>query len=216
MTEGLRVLILADGDPPSAALLHRLVAGHDLLIATDGAARKAQMLGRTPDIISGDFDSISLEEVRRDFLGSEIIPTPDQNQGDLEKAIHIAQGRGATAITITGATGGRLDHTLGTIALLLRCHREVDIRLVEDASVTWAVSGTEDAPGELTLAATPGDTISVVSFDGRARVTLQGVRWPLTDHPLPVGTLGISNRAVAEQVTIGARGGVLVVCHMKQ
>ncbi len=214
MTSPLRVLILAHGDPPSAALLQRLAAGHDLLLATDGAARTAAALGLTPDIISGDFDSLPWGDVRRDFPHSEVIPTPDQNQADLEKAVGVARERGAAAITITGATGGRLDHTLGSLALLLRYHTEVDLCLLDDNSETRALSGTDDAPGEWAFPATPGDVVSVVSFGGQVRATLEGVRWPLRDHPLPIGTLGISNRASSERVVIQARGGALLACHL--
>jgi thiamine pyrophosphokinase len=215
MTSPCRVLILANGDPPSLARLASLVAEHDLLLATDGAARKAQALGQHPDIISGDFDSLSLQEAQREFPLSEIVPTPDQNYGDLEKAIGVARERGATAITITGATGGRLDHTLGVIALLLHYHTEIELRLIDDDSETRALSGTDTMLAEWAFPATPSDIVSLVSFDGRARATLKGVQWPLCDHLLPIGTLGISNRAIAERVVVQVRSGSVIVCHQK-
>ena len=56
--------------------------------------------------------------------------------------------------------------------------------------------------------------ISLLSLDGLARVTVAGVRWPLTDFLLPVGTLGISNRAAGEEVTVQVRGGAIFVCHL--
>jgi thiamine pyrophosphokinase len=215
MTNSCRVLILANGDPPSAARLASLVAEHDLLLTTDGAARKAQALGQRPDIISGDFDSLSLQKAQSEFPLSEIIPTPDQNYGDLEKAIGIARERGATAITMTGATGGRLDHTLGAVALLLSAHPALTLSLVDDISETRAVSSRDNSLAEWAFPATPGDIVSIVSFDGRARATLEGVQWPLRDHLVPIGTLGISNRAIAERVVIQVHGGAVIVCHQK-
>jgi thiamine pyrophosphokinase len=207
MIDAQRVLILANGDSPSAALLQRLVAAHDLLIATDGAAPKAALRGVAPDIICGDFDSLSCDLARQKFPRAEIVPTPDQNQGDLEKALGVARERGAREITITGATGGRLDHTLGNIALLLRYHAEIALAIRDECSETRAISG------EWKITATPGDLVSVISFDGLAHVTLTGVQWPLQNHRMPIGTLGISNRAVAPQVTVRVQGGTVIACH---
>ena len=61
----MRTLILANGEPPSAELLARLAAEHDLFLATDGAARTAACLGVCPDIVSGDFDSLDLRAARQ-------------------------------------------------------------------------------------------------------------------------------------------------------
>src|SRR5262245_45458987 len=116
----MHILILANGEPPSEALAQALSSCHDLLIATDGAAHRAAGLRLTPDIICGDFDSVQLEVARQEFPIAEFYPTPDQEQGDLEKAIQLALERGADAITILGAGGGRIDHTLANFALLLR------------------------------------------------------------------------------------------------
>ena len=61
----MRVLILANGDPPSPDLLRRLAAGHDLFLAVDGAVRFAAQAGVTPHMISGDFDSVATPEQHR-------------------------------------------------------------------------------------------------------------------------------------------------------
>lgn len=208
----MNTLILANGDPPPGEFLRRLVAGHDLLIATDGAAHRAAALGVTPDIVCGDFDSVRLDEARAAFPQAEFVRTPDQDQADLEKAIGVARDRGATAITITGAAGGRIDHTLANFALLLRYGMELPLAIVEARSEVRALAGTDENPSEWMVQTTPGDTISLLSFDGQARATVRGVRWPLEDHRLPVGTFGVSNEATGERALIQARGGALLAC----
>jgi thiamine pyrophosphokinase len=210
----MRVLILANGEPPSEVLAQRLAAEHELLLATDGAAHRAAGLGLTPDIVCGDFDSVRLDVARGEFPHAEFVATPDQDQADLEKALHVARDRGATAITITGAAGGRIDHTLANFSLLLRYHREIPLVIVDELSEVRAISGTDDTPGECTLATTPGDTLSLISLDGTARATIFGVQWPLNDHLLPIGTLGISNVALEERVIVRTRGGALLICHL--
>lgn len=208
----MKVLILANGDPPSSALLARLAAEHDLFVAADGAALKAVRLGVSPNIVSGDFDSLDLDAAQRALPDAEFLPTPDQNQTDLEKAFDIARKRGASEITIAGAAGGRIDHTLGNFCRLLRWREELPdlpVTVVEDGSDVRAVAG------KITLSAQPDDAVSLLSYDGQARVSISGVRWPLQDHRLPVGVGGLLNEAVAPQVCIIAEGGSILVCHLQ-
>lgn len=212
---GMRVLILANGEPPAdREWAQRLAAAHDLLIATDGAAHRAVGLGLTPDIVCGDFNSIRMEAAQAEFPNARFLPTPDQEQADLEKALLVAQEQGAASITIIGATGGRLDHTLATFALLLQPHRALPITLRTPDTAVQALAGTAEAPGECTLSTQPDDTISLLSFDGLARITLTGVRWPLCEERLQFATRGVSNRAVADQVRVRVHGGAILICHL--
>ncbi len=210
----MRVLILANGDPPSPQWAQRIAAEHDLLLATDGAAHLAADLGLEPDIICGDFDSIRLDTARADFPNALFLPTPDQEQADLEKALVVAQQRGATAVTFIGATGSRLDHTLSSLALLLRCSTQLPLCLRTENTSIVGVSGTQDRPVEHRIFTSPGDTISLISFDGLANVTLTGVRWPLLSERLRHATHGVSNVATGDHVTVLARGGAILLCHL--
>lgn len=204
----MKTLILANGTPPSRRLAQRLAASHTLRIATDGAAHQAAALEIAPDIICGDFDSVEMAAAKRAFPDAEWVSTPDQNKADLEKAILLAQSRGATEITMLGANGGRIDHTLANFALLLRYHNEIPLRIVEDGAETWAVSGVS------IFAAQSGDTVSLISMDGAAQVSISGVRWPLNAFLLPIGTLGVSNEATGGEVSITTTGGAILACHL--
>jgi thiamine pyrophosphokinase len=208
----MRVLILANGEPPSVELAGRLAAEHDLLIAADGAAQRALALGLRPDIICGDFDSVQMDVARSAFPAAEFVPTPDQDKGDLEKALLLALERGARRITIMGTAGGRIDHMLANHALLLCYHRELDLAIVEDGAQVRAISGRPGTPGVLTLATTPGDTVSLISFEATARVSITGVRWEVHDLDLLPGTRGISNMAEGEHVLVEVSAGTVLVC----
>ena len=205
----MRVLILADGDPPSPALAQRVAREADLFLAADGAAHKAVTLGVTPDIICGDFDSVRLEEIHATFPHIEVVPTPNQDAADLEKAVLLALARGATQIAILGATGGRMDHTLTSFALLARYAEAVRLRLLDNVSAMWALTEGEDCA----FAATPGETVSLITFTG-VTVSIAGVRWPLDDFPLQPGTLGVSNVAAETTVQVRARNGGVFVVHL--
>ena len=210
----MNVLILLNGTPPSRALLARLAAAHDLFLAVDGAVYAASECGVSPDVVCGDFDSVAQAEARRLFPQAELMPTPNQNMADGEKALRLARERGASSLTLTGTAGGRIDHWLGHVALLLRYHQELMLMIREDGVEVRAVSGTEDAPGEWVVATRPGDTVSLLSLDGQARATISGVEWPLDGYALSVGTQGVSNTASENRVVVQARRGVLIACHL--
>ena len=210
----MRVMLLANGEPPSAGLARAAAAGHDLLIVTDGAVHKAAALGLTPALVCGDFDSADVEAAQRALPNAEFVETPDQNLADLEKALILARQRGATEATILGGWGGRIDHALTTVALLLRYHSEMALTLQHDCSAVRAVSGSVDTPGTLRLETRAGDTISLIAFAPGNRVSLSGVAWPLADACLAVGTHGVSNVATGSAVTVEVREGAVLVCHL--
>ena len=210
----MRVLIMANGDPPSMRSARAAVAQHDLLIAVDGAAHVASALGLKPGLICGDFDSMDRGVAEIEFPNAEFVETPDQYLADLEKALLLARERGATEIAMIGAGGGRVDHSLSAIALLVRYCGEIALTLLDDGSAMRAVSGTADAPGALHLETRPGETVSLIAFAPENRVSISGVRWPLEDVRLPVGTRGVSNVATGESVLVEVTVGVVMVCHL--
>lgn len=205
----MRVLILANGDPPSPALAQRVAEEADRIMAADGAAHKAAGLGIVPHVLCGDFDSVNLTEARTLFPNVAIVPTPDQEFADLEKAILLAREQGATRIAIMGALGGRMDHTLSSFALLQQYTPLLPVRLLDNHGVTWGMcSETEQA-----VTANPGETISLVTFTG-ATVSIAGVHWPLDHFALRPGTHGVSNVAAQSPVVIRVETGSVFVTHL--
>lgn len=91
----------------------------DLCIAADVGADNAKLLGDTPDIIVGDFDSAKLDDLKKAFPKAEITVVPaEKDFTDSELAIETAIKKGSTEMVIIGGLDGRLDHTLTNISLL--------------------------------------------------------------------------------------------------
>ena len=204
-----RVLILANGEMPSPALAQRVAREADLQIVTDGAANHALRLGIVPDIVCGDFDSVDMEAVQREFPAVSVVPTPDQEFADLEKAIQVARTRGALDVAILGALGGRMDHTLSSFALLQKYANELSLRLLDDRGATWAL---KSRPGQ-SFVTFPGDTVSLVTFTG-AIVSIEGVQWPLDRFTLHPGTHGVSNVAIEKKVRVRLEMGIVFITHL--
>src|SRR5438876_7039445 len=112
----MRALIVAHGEPPSRDLLDRLIADSDLVIATDGAANGLIPAGITPHIVLGDFDSLD-SKLPDSHPEIQFVSAASQEASDLDKAVAHALELGAVTVTITGAGGGRIDHTLANVSL---------------------------------------------------------------------------------------------------
>jgi len=120
-------LIIANGDFLVKEMITEAALGKKI-IALDGAANILILLDILPQIILGDFDSISEPTaaywgIKNTFAqldsqmtiypgnqGSLIVAIKDQNYTDLEKAIHYCDRENASSISIVCATGDRLDH----------------------------------------------------------------------------------------------------------
>ena len=92
----------------------------DVVIAADGGAALADVLGWPIDALVGDFDSIEPDTLARTrAAGATVRAFPsDKDETDLELALAEARERAADEVIVVGGGGGRLDHLLGVIAAL--------------------------------------------------------------------------------------------------
>ena len=90
----------------------------ELRIVVDGALEITHRLGIKPDYIVGDFDTVNQELL--EYYEKDIIlrHPPEKDQTDTELAIETALNAGCDSLVFFGATGSRLDHSLGNIFLL--------------------------------------------------------------------------------------------------
>lgn len=210
----MRAVILANGDPPDPEFARRVAAESDLLIATDGAAHIAAGIGLVPTILSGDFDSVSLEIARKEFPNIEIVPTPDQGMTDMEKALILARSRGADTIAVIGATGSRIDHTIANLLLPLVYGADGSVELLDSGSRLFALAANDGQGAAVEIATWPGDTVSLITPNAPATVSIDGVRWPVEHGQLAPGTRGVSNEALSDKVNIHLHKGSVVIVHL--
>lgn len=86
----------------------------DAVIAVDGGFASLAAVGCAPDLAIGDFDSLGYVPE-----GVEVLAfPPEKDASDMELALGEAVARGADAVEVYGALGGRLDHTLANLQLL--------------------------------------------------------------------------------------------------
>ena len=208
----MRAFIVANSQHSLPPVHLRPQAG-DLVLAADGGANLCLAWDWPVDAVVGDMDSIAAE-ARRQLEGQGVpfmVAPAAKDETDLELALRLALSRGATELVIAGALGGRIDHTLGNLALLALPSLASTPTCIADGDQTiWLVHD------RLTIAGQPGDTLSLLPFGGDARgVSVSGVHWPLHEAELPLGpSLSISNRMIASQAEVGVRSGLLLAVHI--
>ena len=209
-----RVVIISGGYIKDAFAFKWLKSHtYDCMIAADSGMNFLHRNGIIPDIIAGDFDSVdddSLDEFSCLENVEMLRLNPVKDDTDTEFVIREAIRRGATSISILGATGTRLDHVLANIYLLgIGLEEGVSIELID---VHNRIRMIEDCL-EITKAEQFGDYVSILPVRGDAKgVTLEGMKYSLCDADVCCfSSLGVSNEIVAETAKISVREGTLLV-----
>ena len=213
MSKTERAVLFANGEAPNLIALE--LQTQDFLVAVDGGLHHLQDLGLNPQLLIGDMDSLSAQEVEAcQQAGVEILCYPPaKNKTDLELALDEVLQRGYRNILIAFALGGRLDQTLANLALLSRPDlNDYAVRIDDGLTEVTLLRHT------ITLACQPGDTVSLLPWGGEAGgVVTHGLEFALVGETLlPWQTRGISNRCTGERFSLSLEQGVLLLIHSRQ
>jgi len=209
---GKQIFIISNGIINDSEFIRRRLreANSPIIICADGAARHLRPLNVIPAFIIGDMDSIDNETVRYfDKKGSTILTYPgDKDETDTQLAIEYALKLQPDEIFIFGALGGRIDHTLANISLLIMGVKQgIDIKIIDETCEIFIVNQQSIVEGEA------GKTVSLLPLSSEvAGVTLEGFEYPLSGGVMEIGRpYGISNRLIAEKGIITVKSGYLLV-----
>lgn len=184
----------------------------DVYMAADSGMEFYYRNHLKPDIIVGDFDSVTGEALsffkeQEGILFRELNPMKDDT--DTESALRLAIEMGANEIVILGATGSRLDHVLGNIELLgIGLQQKVAITIVDKYNrIRMLDTGIRIRKEEQF-----GKYVSLIPYTETVEgLTLTGMKYPLEDFTLRgFCSLGISNEIVDEEAEIRFCKGILI------
>lgn len=203
-----RVIVLAGGDPFVPRFVRPLETDA-WVIAADSGLNLAGTLGLEVDLVVGDLDSADPAQLEAAATaGARIDRHPvDKDRTDLAIALDTAAAAGPAELTVIGGHGGRLDHLLaGALLLAAPEYAALTITAHMGRAIVTVIRGAAQ------LAGAPGELISLVPVHGAVHgVTTQGLRFPLTDESLPVGSSrGVSNVFATDRVEIRCSEGVLL------
>lgn len=177
----------------------------DFIVAADGGYARLDAHGITPDLIAGDFDSLGYVPVHPNIVSGPM----EKDYTDLMLAVEQGLEHGCKSFVIDGGTGGRLDHTLANIQVLIYLAKKGarGVLLGKDINVTAITNGS------LTFKQGASGMISIFCAGDRAEgVTLTGLKYPLDDATLTYDfPLGVSNEFSGKPATVAVRDGTLAV-----
>jgi thiamine pyrophosphokinase len=204
----MTALLLCNGEPPPRKLAHRLACQSDIIVAADGGANSARALGLTPAVIIGDLDSLT-RTTRRAFPGAEIIRLLRQDNTDLEKALDEIHRRGFDRVIVLGATGRRIDFTLGNFSIVWRYQGRLHVLFAGDGWYAVPVGR------ERRIHAPTGTTVSLIPFGPCSGITLRGLVYPLHNARMAVGDIGVSNVVRRSPFSVSVRRGRMLLVVME-
>ncbi len=177
----------------------------DFVIAADGGFKTLEKFNITPDLIVGDFDSLSYTPA-----GDNVIKHPvKKDETDTILAIDIAFSKGYGNFIIYGCLGGRLDHTLASIQTASYVaekggsatfiDNETFLTVIKESTITF----TDNNQG----------IVSVFAISEKAEgVNLSGLLYSLENASLtPDYPLGVSNEFIGKNAKIAVNKGKLCV-----
>ena len=205
-----RFAILLGGDlTVTPRLLHQLEGAR--VIAADSGMQHAGALGVTPELWTGDFDSVAEElQQRHPDVPVERFPA-EKDSTDGEIAIDAALQRGADEILLIGAFGGaRADHAF--------LHLTAALRLAENGVRCLLSSGTQEGkpllPGYSEFDYADDTLFSVLAFSDLKGLTLSGAKWPLSERDVSFGSsLTLSNQVKGQLSVHLVSGRAMLVAH---
>ena len=161
----------------------------DFFICCDSGLRHRAALGVAPDLIVGDFDSHE-----DPHLNVETIVLPrEKDDTDTVFAVKEALRRGFQDFLLVGVIGGRLDHTLGNVSILLMLDAQgKTAAAVDDFSELEVVSRRPvEIDGRYAY-------FSLLNVTGVARgITIRNAKYPLTDAEITCEyQYGVSNEVL--------------------
>ena len=153
-----------------------------VLVAADGGAERALTMGRMPDAVIGDFDSLP-HLVREKIPTERLHHVTEQESTDFEKCLRAIE---APLILALGFAGQRLDHELAVYNALVR-HPARRCIVIGSHDVAF------HAPRALDLDLPAGSRLSLFPM-GRVEGSSAGLRWPIDGISFaPDGRVGTSN-----------------------
>jgi thiamine pyrophosphokinase len=200
-------LLICNGSVPNQNLALFLAHCAEAIVCADGGANHAFAHGITPSLILGDLDSIRCE-VRGHFEkeGVEIRRLSGQDDTDFEKALKHLRESGATHLAILGLTGGRLDHTLGNLSILMRYVNDFEIVVYDDLYRIDVIHSGKEFRSE------PGRRVSLLPLLDAREMTTGGLEYSLEKESLIFGEReGSCNTAVASTFHVELAKGTLLV-----
>lgn len=188
---------------------------YDIIIAVDKGLETIDYLKLEPQYILGDFDSVNtkiLEKYKTQNI--KIIKlNPEKDLTDTHSAIDLALKLKSTEITILGAIGTRLDHTIANVHILKQAlNKNIKAKIVNEKNEIQLIDK------EIIIKKDDNyKYVSIIPLTTQVTgITIEGMKYIINDYTLSIGdSLGVSNEQIDKDAKISIKTGILVVIKSK-
>lgn len=210
-----KCVIIAGGALNDLEFHKEIAVQADFLICADGGARHAKRMGLLPDLVIGDFDTLTERELEELCLaGVQLERYPrEKDFTDTHLALLKALEMGYTQVDLLGCLGGRFDHAYANVMLLaLPQGRNANMRILDETQEIILVTRTMVLEGER------GNQVSLLPLSQ----VVTGIRTEGLLYQVPGGTFtmgvpnGISNVFAERRVSIEIGEGFLLVIRLRE
>ena len=209
-------LIIAGGEIKDYNKMKELILPsfyeNTMVISADRGVYNTMRLGFKPHVLIGDMDSIDSDikdKYKHELSFTRFISAPpDKDESDTRLAVEYAVGKGIKDIMITGASGGRLDHTFANLMMLASPGLEdLDIRILTENMEAFLIERPCTIKGE------PGKLISIFSVTPHTTfIRTEGLKYELKNERLQQSPVrGLSNVFTAREALLEFSDGKLLI-----
>lgn len=206
----MKGLIISSGTIKDYDRLNIVIRENDFIICADGGMNHIMEVGKSPDLVIGDLDSInqnSLNYIEENKIPIQKFPTI-KDATDTGIALEYLIEKGFKEITLMGVTGTRQDHTMANIFLLNHLHeKKIRGKIIDDNNIIYLV----DKHLELEYNQETFVSIIPITEDG-IEVSLSGFFYNLENTIIKFGsTHGVSNKIVEQKGIITINKGKALI-----
>ena len=214
-------IVVANGEVPSSELSLSILNDKKRIICCDGALQKLLSVNIIPNVVVGDGDSMdaqlvksqtNIENPQTDFgslycrdamhcvstKGHEIPYYQDRSEeyNDLQKALKYCISKGYDNILLMGCAALREDHFIANLSIMVMYSEQLNLAMLTEHGVFNVFRGAA------TLASFPGMQVSVFSRYTHAKLTFQGLKYPVNNRSFNWLWEGSLNEAVGESFIV--------------
>lgn len=199
-------MIIGSAPIDDAKVFDEFPANESYVICADGGLDTALVNNITPNLIIGDFDSVTGE--LPDNIETIRLPAA-KDDTDTMAAVKEGFRRGYNNFVLLGALGGRFDHTYANLSTLAYISSLGGKAVLANHNCKIFLIHSS----RLTLTKMVGCTVSVFPFGcSSCTVSYDGMLYPLTEYCLHADIpLGVSNQVVNDKAGIIVHSGDALV-----
>lgn len=187
----------------------------ETIIAADKGLEALNKIIVMPNYIIGDFDSVNKTTLNQ-YENKNIEITylkPEKDFTDTHLAIKLAIEKRAKHITIIGATGTRMDHTLANIHVLNEAlQNNVPTEIINENNRIMLINRKAKL-----IKNTNYKYVSIIPLTTKITgVTLKGFKYNIENATINLGeSIGVSNEQIEQEALIEIKEGIAILIYSK-